>query len=168
MIMQSLDILSIGKILSASGIKGDLKLFISPAYKEYLLANIKSIKIFFDEGELVKLIYKREQGKFAIFRMEEVNDRTEAEKFVGKSLFCLKKDLPELGEEEFYYADLIGRLVYESSTHIGGIVNIMNYGASDIIEIRLLSGEHIMYPFIKDIFLSIDKDKIVIKSPKIV
>jgi 16S rRNA processing protein RimM len=66
-----------------------------------------------------------------------VSDRTAAEKLKGRKLYVRRAQLPEAAEGEFYHADLVGLAVFdESGAAIGEVAAVVNYGASDILEIR--------------------------------
>ena len=59
--------------------------------------------------------------------------------------------LPDLKEDEFYHTDLIGLEVKNSNGDTIGEVNAMyNFGAGDIIELKLNEGSLEMLPFTKD------------------
>ena len=58
--------------------------------------------------------------------------------------------MPELKDEEFYHTDLIGLEVKNSSSEVLGQVNALyNFGAGDILEIKMNNGSLEMVPFTK-------------------
>ena len=72
----------------------------------------------------------------AIARFAEVPDRTAAEALRGTVLTVPREALPPLGDDEFYHTDLIGLpVVTTEGIAIGTVVDIANYGATDIVEI---------------------------------
>lgn len=76
--------------------------------------------------------------KGVIALVEGVGDRTRAETLKGLKLFIDRDRLPSATEGEFYQADLIGlRVEDRSGQHIGVVVAVQNYGAGDLVEIRL-------------------------------
>jgi 16S rRNA processing protein RimM len=79
----------------------------------------------------------RAAGKdMLVARVKGVSDRNRAEALNGIQLFAARDALPQLEEEEFYYADLIGLRVENESGHmLGSIVALHNFGAGDILEI---------------------------------
>lgn len=166
--MTNSKLIPIGKIARATGIKGDVKVFVEKCYRSYVLQNKKKIKIFL-EGEEKPLSFAlpREEVKFLVFSISGINSRTLAENIEKKTLFCYEEELPKLEEDEFYYSALKNLPIYENEKHIGKIKDISNYGAGDIIEVELLTGETVLYPFSKDIFISITKNKVIVTQPKI-
>ena len=71
-----------------------------------------------------------------IAQINGIRNRTEAEGLKGLELYIARDALPLLGEEEFYYTDLIGlQAVSISGEVLGKVSGVENYGAGDIIEI---------------------------------
>ncbi len=84
----------------------------------------------------VKVVRVTEKGVIA--RIGGIGDRTAAEGIKGTKLYVSRGQLPDAGEGEYYHADLIGLdAVSETGEKIGHIVAVQNFGASDLLEIRL-------------------------------
>jgi 16S rRNA processing protein RimM len=67
-----------------------------------------------------------------------VNDRNAAEALKGVALYVDRARLPSAEEGEFYHADLVGLAAEDREGHrIGTVVAVENYGAGDILELRL-------------------------------
>lgn len=92
----------------------------------------------FNSGALTLKKVRSDNKGGAIARFAEVAGRNEAEKLRGTVLCVARDALPELGEGEYYHADLIG-LTAETDTGraIGTVSAVQNFGATDIIEITL-------------------------------
>ena len=83
-------------------------------------------------------------------KIKGVDDRTTAETLIGTGLYIDRALLPELKDEEFYHTDLIGLEVKNSSSEVLGQVNALyNFGAGDILEIKMNNGSLEMVPFTK-------------------
>ena len=85
-------------------------------------------------------------------KIKGVDDRNTAETLIGTELYVSRNVLPELDEDEYYQADLIGLKVIQQSSNkeIGTIAGLYNFGAGDILEIRLSeTGKLEMIPFNK-------------------
>ena len=93
-----------------------------------------------------------------VARVEGVNDRSAAEALVNLDLHVRKADLPPADEEEYYHSDLIGLSAQlENGELIGEVVNVLNFGAGDILEVRPVSGgETLLYPFTKAVAPVVD------------
>ncbi len=67
-----------------------------------------------------------------------VADRNAAEALRGTQLLIARERLPETAAGEFYHSDLIGLpAVGPDRSPIGEIIAVHNFGAGDILEIRL-------------------------------
>ena len=78
-------------------------------------------------------------------------DRTQAEALRGTELYVARGQLPEPEENEFYHADLVGlQAVDEGGQLVGTVVAIQNFGADDLIEIRVAGSNQTEFlPFTK-------------------
>jgi 16S rRNA processing protein RimM len=62
-----------------------------------------------------------------------------------------REALPELGEGEYYYSDLLGLpCVSTDGTGLGKCVAVENFGASDVLEIQMPDGKKFMVPMTPD------------------
>lgn len=76
-----------------------------------------------------------------IARFEGVNDRNGAEAMNGIDLYVERQSLPAAAEGEYYHADLIGlKAVDPNGAAVGEIIAVENFGAGDLLEIRLAGG----------------------------
>jgi len=76
--------------------------------------------------------------KGVIARVKGVADRTAAEALRGIELYISRDKLPDTEDDEIYHADLIGLdAVTAEGEHVGVVVAVQNFGAGDLIEIRL-------------------------------
>jgi 16S rRNA processing protein RimM len=101
-----------------------------------------------------------------IINLKEINNRTGAEGLKGQEIYIDKAQLKNLENEEWYHEDLIGLNVQTSSgNEFGKIQAIFNFGAGDILEIKLVNNKIEMIPFNKDFVLEIIlNDKIIISD----
>ncbi|MDD4557282.1 MAG: ribosome maturation factor RimM [Alphaproteobacteria bacterium] len=79
-----------------------------------------------------------------------LKDRNDAEALAGTELYVSKANLPALeDEDEFYHSDLIGldvKLGADGSI-VGEVAGIYDFGAGDVLEIKLTNGKSEMIPF---------------------
>ncbi len=150
----------VGVISAAHGIKGDVlvKSFTDP--KE----NILSINILDKTHVPIKLKKVRVNSNGTLVcRFIGSNDRNAAEALSGTKLFCLRDHLPVTQQDEYYISDLKKlSVVNENGEKIGIIIDVANFGAGDIIEIRFNNDLEEMFPFTKEFFPEIGKDYIVL------
>jgi 16S rRNA processing protein RimM len=94
--------------------------------------------------------------------------REQAEALRGTELFVPRQSLPEPGEGEFYYADLIGLPVVDSTgADRGKVASVANHGAGDVLEIVDTAGRSLLLPFTRAAVPEIDlaRGRIVIDPP---
>ncbi|WP_207480122.1 ribosome maturation factor RimM [Arenibaculum pallidiluteum] len=83
-----------------------------------------------------------------IAQVEGVSDRDQAAALRGVSLFVDRAVLPEPEEDEFYHADLIGlRAETVDGETFGTVLAVHDFGAGDLLEIRMATGRTVMLPF---------------------
>lgn len=92
-----------------------------------------------------------------------IKDRTMAERIRGIKLYIDEANLPDVEDDDtFYGSDLIDlKVVDEHGNTLGSVTNLVNYGASDILEVLTPEGKK-QIPFIKDAILDVDFDKGII------
>ena len=161
--------LPIAKIISAHGIKGHVKI------SHFLFDSsnlLKYGKIFDHSGNIVKIKLLGQKPPNLIVQIADINDRDAAEGIQGEFLYIEKAQLPEIkSANSFYYIDLIGlQLINKVGDEIGQIINVDNFGAGDVIEIRLLNGKIEMLPFNNDTFpqINITEKYAIVDLPDIV
>jgi 16S rRNA processing protein RimM len=107
-----------------------------------------------------------------VARLEGVNDRTRAETFKGTQLWIPRERLPPADANEYYHADLIGlEAVTADGTALGKVFAVANFGAGDLLEIRLAGGNQTEYvPFTNAAVPEVDlvARRLVVVRPDIV
>lgn len=83
-----------------------------------------------------------------IATLDGVSDRDAAEALKGTELWVARERLPRLAEDEFLYSDLIG-LVAEGvdGKRLGIVKAVADYGAGDVLDIKLEPKGDMMVPF---------------------
>ena len=102
-----------------------------------------------------------------IARLESVADRTAAEAITNLVLSVARGQLPPVeDDDEFYHADLVGlNVLDESGEVIGQVIGLMNFGAGDMLDIKLnRPGPSALLPFTKAFVPTIDLAQRVIHA----
>lgn len=154
----------IGKIIKPQGIKGELKIY--PYTKNIeIFKNVKVVYLGQTESK-TKVVKITPRLGFVYLTIENLTDRTEAEKYRGIKVYTDESEL-ETNSNLFFVDDLIDCYVYdENNNFIGSVVDVENYGATDIIIILGENKREYSLPFIKSIFVEVSKDKIVVNKEK--
>jgi 16S rRNA processing protein RimM len=106
-------------------------------------------------GRSYKVEAIRIQGAAAnngvVMKLSGISDRNAAEKLNGVELLLPREKLPQPDDEdEFYHADLIGLPVRnQAGETLGSVIALHNFGAGDMLELRLSNGAQTYVPFTK-------------------
>ena len=103
------------------------------------------------KGRVFKITAMRPQGAGLVLRLNGVTTREAAEALNGVELLMPREALPDTDDDDdFYYADLIGLdAVSTSNETLGKVLAVHNFGAGDMLEMRLVNGKSVYVPFTK-------------------
>lgn len=152
-------LLAIGKIQKVHGVKGELKVLFYSGSAE-ILNSINEVFLGKDGDRVEPFTIRRFRGskKTSIIEFEGMDPRSARER-VGQTVWIRREMLPVLGEDEYYWVDLIGMEVYlTDGRHVGTIEGIMNFGSVDIYSCKKGKKE-ILIPAIKGVIKRIDLDR---------
>ncbi len=140
------DMVLVGVIVGAHGIKGEVKLksFTSEPLSIGRYGPLQS-----SSGQSFEITKLKAAKDDFIASLKSVNDRNEAETLKGVELFVARGKLPKLKTHEAYAHDLMGLdVVLENGTTLGKLVGMPNYGAGDLLEVTVDgNSETVLIPF---------------------
>lgn len=150
-----MDKIKVGKIVSAVGIKGEVKVYPYTDYPERLE---ELDEVYAGEGGEVLYIDKvRYHKNMAIIKFKGTDDRNAAELLRDTFLYIDKKDLRVLDEDEYFIFDLIGlKAVDDHDNYIGKVTDVIQNTAQDIYEITAENGNTILVPAVYEFITDID------------
>ena len=90
-----------------------------------------------------------------VARLAGLDDRDAAARLRGADIAVARSALPQAGQDEYYWADLIGlRVVNGEARELGAVVEILETGANDVLVVR---GERErLIPFIASVIREVD------------
>lgn len=152
----------LGRIVGVFGVHGEVKLesWTEPRqrifdYQPWLLINAPGTPDKATEIE-VRGICGRAQGKGLVARLPDVDDRDAAAKLVDSEIVIARAQLPQAGEDEYYWVDLEGmQVVTAAGVALGRVHHVFATGANDVLVVR--GGERerlvpfVIGEFIKDV-----------------
>ena len=104
-----------------------------------------------------------------IVKFRGIDDRTAAEALTGLRLFVDRAALPAPEDDDtWYHSDLIGLAVVDlTGKQVGELIAVVNFGASDLIEIQPPTGQSVYLPFTADFVPTVDiaDGRVVIDPP---
>lgn len=152
--------IEIGKILNATGLKGEVKVY---SYAESPERFEKS-KYVYVEDVKTKVQKVRYQKNLVILKLEGIDDRNASEAVKNKILYLDETDLEKLPEGRFYIKDLIGLDVLdENNEKIGIVENILKNTAQDLYEIELLNSNMVYIPGVSEFISDINPERGYVK-----
>ena len=155
--MQLDNFITVGKVLSSFGLKGQIKVDV---YLEDLTV-LKTFDTFCVGHALLRSkinFLKKTKKSIWIAAIPEIKNKEQADELKGHLIYIETKFLPSLMTDEFYYKDLRGlQIKIEGSTQKGFVNHVCNFGSGDLLEISLDDSKATIYiPFNKDNVSRID------------
>lgn len=137
----------LGEVGAAHGIRGEVVIRSYTAAPEDIAAYGRLEDRY--GKPLPTLTVVRVTQKGVICRFEGVGDRTSVEKMRGTELWIARDRLPAPASGDYYHSDLIGLdAVSPAGERLGTVIAVANFGAGDLLEIRLSGATHTQYvPF---------------------
>lgn len=124
----------VGKIVAPQGIRGEVRVqTFTENPSDFRSLEILSSKFNSSDFRFVRLL--NPTSSVIIAKINGVDDRSAAEQLRGTELFIERDKLPNLADDEYYQADLIGFDVMRGGKKIGVVACFQNFGAGDIIEL---------------------------------
>ena len=147
---------SIGRFAGCFGVKGWVKVFSYTEPKENIFAYSPWILIEQDKVIEFKVIEGRRHGKSLVARLNGIGSREEAAKYTGQELYINRKQLPEVEQGEYYWADLVGLTVLtENNVNLGRVDSLIETGANDVLVVK--GDQERLIPFLqKDVVKFVD------------
>ena len=149
------DLIFLGVITGARGVKGELRIKSFTAVEEDLAA----YGLLWDKSgreSYSVTVTGKIKGQLTA-TIKGVTSRTTAESLKGLELFLPRGSLPNLKQNEFYHSDLIGlKAVTKCGELLGMVSAVENYGAGDVLEITGADYKSLMVPFQSEFVPKID------------
>jgi 16S rRNA processing protein RimM len=137
----------LGQIGAPHGVRGEVRLRSFTAEPE-AIAGYGPLQT--EDGRAIEIESLRAAKDHFVAALAGIHDRDAAAQLANAKLYAPRERLPQLADpEEFYHSDLIGIAVLDPSGRlIGHVVAIHNFGAGDLIEVRLeADGKTELLPF---------------------
>ena len=157
----------IGKITSAHGIRGEVKVF---PITDNARTLTKLRKCFFcrEDGTLIgekDIVSSRVDRGNILILFEGVSDRDAAEKLRGTFLSVDRENAAKLTKDRFYISDLIGmKTVDDSLGELGVIDDVYETGANYVISVKRMGKKDLQIPFLKAVCYDVDIEGNLMKT----
>ncbi|MEO7705434.1 MAG: ribosome maturation factor RimM [Thermoflexales bacterium] len=165
--MASRDLVSVGIIHGAHGVRGEVKLASFTQVPD-TIARYGPLRT--GTGSTVEIVKLRPRTNGFIAILKGVVDRDQAEALKGTELFVARSLLPEPAGDEVYLGDLVGLAVWlKDGRHLGEVVNIADYGAGTLLDVKLAERpETMLIPFARSFITdtNVKDGKITVELPE--
>lgn len=156
------DLITVGRVLGAHGVKGWVKIrsFTDP---EEQLFNYAPLYLLQRSGRVAFDVEARKAlTKGWSVKLKALDDRNAAELLKGIDIVMPAATLPELADDEYYWRDLIGMEVVSNGVLLGIVSNMLETGANDVLVVKStdesVDGQERLIPFLLDRFvIGVDK-----------
>jgi 16S rRNA processing protein RimM len=146
----------LGRVVGLFGVRGWVRIHSYTEPREAIL-EYKGWKLAQGgEWRPVELAEGKRHGKSVIVRLCGCDDRDAAAGLVGADIGVDRDTMPELGDGEYYWADLEGMtVVHKDGTRIGRVAYVMATGANDVLVTE--GPAERLIPFVRDrVILDVD------------
>ena len=162
------DRIIVGTLGGAFGIHGEVRL---KSFCADPLAIADYTPLSTQDGSIFPMLVITGQVKGGFTaRVQGIDTKEDADALRNVQLFAPRDQLPNLPDDEFYYADLVGLTVIDAgNTTLGTVKTVDNHGAGDVLEIQLTGqSDTMMLPFTHDIVPTVDlkAGRIIVNPPE--
>jgi len=160
------DLVVVGAILGAHGVRGDVRVKSFTADPE---AMFEYAPFLSEQGDvLIDPVRARPAKDHFIVSPKTGRQKEEWDALKRTKLYVPRASLPEPEDDEYYIDDLVGLDVFAGGEDaIGRIKAVLNHGAGDLIEIQpSSSGKSVLVPFtLEDVpVVDLTRGRIVVTS----
>lgn len=123
-----------GRVAGLFGVQGWVKVFSYTQPRDAILEYPRWWLLREGRWQGFAVVEGQRHGKSVIVRLKGVADRDAAALLVGSEIAVDRQDLPEPGQDRYYWADLEGlRVVNRDGADFGTVAYLMETGANDVL-----------------------------------
>ena len=149
------DRVCVGAIAGSFGVRGEVRLK-SFCAEPSAIGNYSPVED--EDGRAFDLKVSRPIKNGFAARLSGVASKEDADALRGVRLYVDRTRLPNLPDDEFYHADLLGLEVLDTGgARLGKVAAVLNHGAGDLLEVRgpgLKDG--VLLPFTREAVPTVD------------
>ena len=154
------NLIDMGYIANAFGIQGWVKIKTATEYSdssdEYTQVYLK-----LKDGTILSKKIEKSFARDGVFhaKLAGVDDRDAAFALKGTIVAVDREEFPDLDEDEFYWADLIGLEVINTvGERLGKVAGLIETGANDVL--RVVGDDEVerLLPFVAAVVLAVEKE----------
>lgn len=151
------EVLLVGEIVAAFGIRGQLKVRSLTDHVAHLRRKIKTVYVGPKlKPYQIKEVFEHKPG-LLVFSFEGIATRTDAEGLRGSEMFILESQAVPLAEDEYFIHDLYGmQVLIEGGELLGTVREVLQTGANDVLVVQREQQPEALIPIIHDVIVEMD------------
>lgn len=147
--------LVMGRIRAPFGVRGWVRV---QSYTDPL-SNLLDYKVWCLAGafglEELKVQDAALHGKWIVAKLEGIDDRDGAVAIIGQDIMVPRTSLPETGDDEYYWQDLVGmEVTNRNGISLGHVDHLLATGSNDVLVLH--NGRERLIPFISSVVVEVD------------
>ena len=160
------DIVELGKVTGAHGIKGEVRVFVHSGSIDNLR---KGMDAFLREPGGKTSVFEIERsgmhGRVALVKFRSVDDRNAAEALTGRTVLVEESELADLPEDTYYLRDLEGLRVVDadSGEACGSLAEVIQGPGQDIYRIQGDDGREALVPAVREFIKAVDLEEGIVR-----
>lgn len=156
--------ISIGKITSSSGIRGEVRVSLYAADSDSLKAGAKIVAVGVKKQLDLEVEKMRHQGGRVVVKFKGIDDRNTSDELRDYELQIAEEDLAKLEPGEIYVKDLIGMSVYDRAgdASIGTVSDYIQNRAQALWEVETEAGKKVLIPDVDQFVKEIDREEAIV------
>ena len=143
-----------GRITSTHGVHGEVKIEVWLDTPE----DLKHYRRIFIDGQEKKLLSVRQQNRFVIVKLHQIDDINAAQPLKGKTVFIAREDAP-LPPGGYFLQDLLdAKVVLEDGSPVGVLTEILERPANNVYIVTDPDGKEILIPVVPAFIIRADAE----------
>ena len=143
-----------GQITSTHGVHGEVKIEVWLDTPE----DLKHYRRIFIDGQERKLLSVRQQNRFVIVKLHQIDDINAAQPFKGKTVYIAREDAP-LPPGGYFLQDLLdAKVVLEDGSPVGVLTEILERPANNVYVVTDPDGREILIPVVPAFIIRADAE----------
>ena len=153
-----IDYLKVGKIVNTHALHGEVRVISNSDFKEERFKVGSELFIDYNDSYIpVKIKSHRINKNFDLLKFVDMYHINDVEKYKGCEILVDAANLSVLGDEEYYFYEIIGCEVKTiDGVILGEIVDILQTGANDVWIIKREGEKDILIPYTYDVVKAVD------------
>jgi len=159
------DCFELGKILKTHGLKGEVSIFLDVDYPEdyqeieAILLNTEG-KLTVFEVEQIRLLPNK--PKTALLKLAGIDKIEETKAIIGETIYLPLSLLPELGEKQFYFHEIIGFKVIDKALGMLATIETVYSFTEGSLLVMPYKGKEVLIPINDETIVKVDREHKII------